>query len=185
MKSNSYISYNIENFLEIQKILKSKYQHFLNNREKTTAIINWSEENFPVLFNQINENFLKYKSKVIISRFFYTPPNDELGIHVDGPELNDDYWALNIPISVSENDHWQEWFLYNDELITTSNNEYSKFVLPKFYDKLIAIDRLVLNSPHFVKVGIFHRIINKSTEPRLILTIRFVSENISSLLKQQ
>lgn len=181
IKSNHF-PLEIENFKEIQDLLSIKYKHHLDYNLLFSESIEWSEESFPGLYKEVEQHFLKFNATVLRSRFFMTPAGRELETHIDGTKQRDDYWALNIPIVCDTHNHWQEWFDYDGEIENFSDKIYTSYIVPKNNDQLILVDKLVLNTPHFVKIGKFHRIVNQSTKPRLILSIRFSTVDLTKLI---
>jgi hypothetical protein len=181
IKSN-YFPLEIKNFKEIQYSLSVKYKRYLSYSLLLSESVTWSEENFPGLYKEIEQHFLKFNSTVLRSRFFMTPGGRELKTHIDGTRQRDDYWALNIPIVCDTHNHWQEWFDYDGEIENLSDSIYTSYMMPKHEKQLVLVDRLTLTTPHFVKIGKFHKIVNQSTQPRLILSIRFSTGNLENLI---
>jgi len=181
IKSN-YFPLEITNFKDIQQSLLMKYKHYLDHNILFSESVLWSKENFLELYLEIEQHFLKFDAKVIRSRFFMTPVGRELETHIDGTRQRDDYWALNIPILCDNSNHWQEWFNYNGEIENLSDSIYTSYIMPKNEKQLVSIDRLTLTTPHFVKIGRFHKIINQSIQPRLVLSIRFSTSNLENLI---
>ena len=135
-----------------------------------------------MLYGPIQALATQFGISVATSRFFYTPPNSELEPHVDGKIITEKYWALNIPISVDIENHYQEWFSYDGELLVDSNQIYANSIKPKDPENLMLVDSLMLLTPHFVKVGTFHKVINNSSKGRFVLSIRFTSSEFISAL---
>jgi hypothetical protein len=182
LKSNNYFPLEIKNFDEIQQSLLAKYKNYLDCDILFSETITWTRENFLELHTEIEQHFLKSDSKILRSRFFLTPAGRELDSHIDGSKPNEAYWALNIPIFCDSSDHWQEWFDYNGEMDTVSDEIYTSYIMPKDRTQLVSVDKLTLTTPHFVKIGKFHGIVNRSTLPRLVLSIRFSTNNIEKLI---
>lgn len=95
----------------------------------------------------------------LISHFYIMnfEGNFSSDIHLDV----DSTWSLNIPIF---NCQESSTIFYDD-----SKNE---------------IDRITLDTPYFLKVGkIYHQIVNHSNKTRLVMSIRFTSDNLEEIVK--
>jgi hypothetical protein len=181
MKDN-YIPFFINDFSRIQKILQNHYRNEYQGTSLKAFPKEWNRENFLELYDIVDKFFKDNKSEIISSRFFFTPAGKSLGVHIDGKVQEPNYWALNIPIFCEEKDHWQEWFEYDGELQISENSVYANYILPKDPSKLKLIDQLTLTTPHILRVGVFHRVVNKSSSDRLIVSIRFNTESLDNLL---
>lgn len=179
----NYFPFTVDNFNTIQEELYSLYGHLTTTDQLQTNKIDWTRENFLSLYDKIEELFIGRDESVATARLFYTPPHAELETHVDGDFIAEKYWALNIPIWVDSENHYQEWFSYNGELYKDVNNVYASSIKPKNPEKLVSVDRLVLLNPHFVKVGIFHKVVNNSSQGRLVLSIRFNSKRLGKFIE--
>jgi hypothetical protein len=164
----NYVLFPIDNFLEIQKELQHKFSGFIEGSILKTKIFEWSQENFGQLYDQVNKKLVVRRA-----RLFLTPPHRILDYHIDGNRINENFWALNIPIDVPLADHWHEWYDYTGELTTMQDSVYTDYFVPADTTKLTISDRLLLTEPHLVKVGIMHRVVNNTDKNRLIVSIRF------------
>ena len=180
--NKNYIRFHIDNFAEIQKSLQELYRDQHTGTSLQAFPKDWNRENFLELYDVVDQFFKNNDALIVSCRFFYTPAGRTLRVHLDGEKYNTNYWALNIPIFVPKSMHWQEWFKYDGELKQESNGMYSSYIQPLNPEKLLTIDRLMLNSPHLVRVGTFHRVINDSSEDRLIVSIRFRTNSLDQLL---
>lgn len=182
MKEN-YIPFHVKDFKKIQLSLQDLYKDVLSNTDLKSFPKDWSQENFLDLYEIVNNFFNANNAQIVSTRFFYTPPGKSLGVHADGEWYEPMYWALNIPIFCAEDNHWQEWFDYHGDLnAIRSNSVHQHYILPNDPAKLELIDRLTLTTPHFLRVGTFHRINNQSSQGRLIASIRFETNAMRSLL---
>jgi len=180
--NKNYIRFHINNFAEIQKSLQELYRDQYTGTSLKAFPKEWNRENFLELYDVVDQFFKDNNAIIVSSRFFYTPAGKTLGVHLDGEGYNTNYWALNIPIFAAKSMHWQEWFKYDGELKQESNGVYAHYIQPLNPEKLLMIDRLMLNSPHVLRVGIFHRVVNDSAEDRLIVSIRFRTNSLYQLL---
>lgn len=171
--SQDYIPFDLKVFNNIQAELIKKYQDFFTSAKLETAILDWNQENFLSLYSTLQEIFDRHNLSVIRSRFFYTPAKKSREPHVDGKFLTDDYWALNIPITAGKDNHWVIWYDYDGELLVVDDKQYHNSISAKHPEKLVERDRLIVDRPHFVKIGNFHNVINDSSTNRLILSLRF------------
>lgn len=154
-----------------QKLINLHYNKLFPIKKHAVAVP-WSKENFLELYDDIQEIGDNIDSYVTVSKFFITPAYDNLGAHVDNIKINNTNWALNIPILTHQSDHYMIWYEYLNETLLTSG-AYNNSLLPKYPEMLVPIDKLILNEPNLVKVGIFHGIENFNSTPRIVLTIRF------------
>jgi hypothetical protein len=171
----NYVPFHIKNWRGIHAELSSKY-HIPNDvaRSVGTTTYDWTHENFGILYTELTKKLSYFDIEVRRARFFYTAPNSNLAVHIDGTnKLGHNYWAINFPIDVPLTGHYQEWYEYKGEYIEHFNNSYTDSTLLKNPDNIKRIDSLLLNRPYLVKVGIPHAVYNYSSDPRLILSIRF------------
>lgn len=171
--SANYVHFKLDNLETIQQELYAKYVDLARGDKLRTQKVEWNKENFSLLYDPIQQLATSNGVSVVTSRFFFTPPHSELEPHVDGKVITEKYWALNIPINVDRDNHYQEWFSYDGEILVDSNQVYANSIKPKESEKLVLVDQLVLLESHFVKVGTFHKVINNSNKGRFVLSIRF------------
>lgn len=179
----NYVPFPIDNFKLLQSEVASMYRNFIDSADALTATsVDWTATNLPLTFKTVNDKFEKLGAKVTRARLFLTLPNSTMAAHIDGTSVVDTYWALNIPIEVEDNNHWHEWYSYNGELISNNNSTYTDYIKPADPSQLIVADRLCFNTPHLVKVGTFHGVVNNSNKKRVMLSIRFSTASIEFLL---
>lgn len=173
--NRNYVPFTLDCLNVVQEELSNKYISLSTGDKLRTQKVEWRAENFGLLYGPIQALADQYGVSVVTSRFFYTPPYAELEPHIDGNVITEKYWALNIPISVDSENHYQEWFSYDGEVLIDSNQIYANSIKPKEPENLMLVDSLLLLTPHFVKVGTFHKVINNSSKGRFVLSIRFSS----------
>lgn len=174
-----YLPFRVDGFDEMRKLYASKYEYLTATTQLGTQVIEWTSNNFPGLYDVVMDSIKGLDTFVIRSRFFITPPRSSLPPHVDGFYIDPkNYWALNIPIIVSDTNHWQRWFEYDDELFRLANNMYKFSLCARNPQNLRLKDKLVLTSPHFVNVGVFHDVFNNTDQHRIILSIRFAEKGL-------
>ena len=167
-----YEKIKLKSFPEIKNKLLDLHKDTLFPIKKQAVRLQWSRENFLDLYDEINEIAKEINSPVTIAKFFITPPYNNLGVHVDSTAINPKSWALNIPILSHEDNHYMFWYDYQGEYITVSDS-YNNSIKPKNVNQLTVLDKLVLTDPHYVKIGVFHSIENRTPTPRIVLTLRF------------
>lgn len=167
---NFFKPFELDCFPEINNKLYQLHKDKLDLSKTNAVKVNWTAENFLELYDEINQ--LINPRKVMICRFFITPPFKNLEVHVD-KDINIKAYALNIPIVCGEDNHFMNWYSYNGELSYNQTQMYNKSVHPREPEKLILEESLTIKKPTFVKVGIFHSVKNNSSVPRIILSIRF------------
>jgi hypothetical protein len=160
----------IKCFPEISRELYLLHMDKINTTKTGAVEIPWSEENYLELYHEVNE--LMKPRRVIKCRFFITAPHSKLGMHVD-VDLNKNAYALNIPIFVDTKDHFMNWYEYDGDIKHAQTATYNKSVSPAEPEKAVLKKSLTMVEPTFVQVGIFHGVLNKSSLPRVILSIRF------------
>jgi len=162
----------LKSFPEIQNKLLTLHREKLFPIKKQAVTIVWTRENYLDLFDEINEIADEMKTSIMVSKFFITPEHDNLGVHVDSTKVSHKNWALNIPVLSHEDGHSMTWYDYHDEFKKVSDS-YNKSLQPKYVEKLVPLSTLMMEEPHYVKIGIFHGIKNPTPTPRIMLTIRF------------
>ena len=160
-------------FPSISNILLEKHKDKFNTNERGAVLLPWTQENFLDLYDEINSLVNPKGCHVTVSRFFITPPNGSIGVHVDSHELNPNAYALNIPILVDSKDHVMNWFDYDGEIFSKVTPTYNKAIAPLTPEKLQLVKSYLLIEPSYVQVGIFHEVLNTSDLPRIVLSIRF------------
>jgi hypothetical protein len=183
----NYIPFYINDWDDISQELKLKLALPENVKGNTgTVVKKWDYENFGKLYTELEKKFTGLGFGIDRARLFYTKPKCALPVHVDGTnKLGHYYWAINFPIHVPEDNHFHEWYSYTGEYFRNYNQEYTDSTLLTEPEKIKVIDRLVLNKPYLVKVGIPHAVLNHASTPRLILSIRFYTslENTLKLIE--
>lgn len=173
-KSEYYKPADLPCFEKVQLILFEKYKsQFDVSKQSATALIPWTSENFPELFDEVNSFAQSRGTRVMRCRFFVTPRQRQLLPHTDGRFLDEDAYALNIPILCADEGHYMNWYTYDGILTRDRSSVYQNSLNPADPKKLKLVDRLTLTSPHFVKIGIFHGVHNYVNSNRIVLSIRF------------
>lgn len=160
-------------FPQIQNALLNLHKDKLFPIKKQAVNVIWSRENFLELHDELINIADDMHSTIIIAKFFITPPYSQLGVHVDNTTISNKPWALNIPILTHSDNHFMTWYDYTGEIDQLSNAAYYNSIQPKEVNKLILQEKLILNDPHYVKIGMFHGVKNPTPTPRIVLTIRF------------
>lgn len=124
------------------------------------------------------------KTKTAI--MFINDANFVQDLHVDGfdpQRLNASNTALNLPILNCDNGP-MSWY-NGDFYLTKSPFKTIKYLKINWREEPTLAVTKIINKPTFVKINIPHHIENKSTSPRLMLSIRFTKdillENIPSI----
>lgn len=177
IESVNYVPFHINNWNKISEELKNKYYVPDNARGNTgTSTFDWNVENFGNLYTELERKISRFEITVKRARFFYTKPKCDLGPHVDGTgELGHYYWAINFPVHVPKDNHYHEWYSYDGEYVQNYTETYTDSTLLKDPARKKLIDRLVLDKPYLVKVGIPHAVYNHADTVRLILSIRITN----------
>jgi hypothetical protein len=180
----NYTPFHIKDWKGIHKELSSKY-HIPDNitSEVGTSTYDWTYENFGNFHYELTKLLSHFYITVKRARFFYTAPNSKLTAHVDGTDnVGHNYWAINFPIDIPLTGHYQEWYEYKGEYQEHFHRSYTESTLLKNPEDVKLIDSLILNRPYLVKVGIPHAVYNHSSNPRLILSIRFNDYSTTQLM---
>jgi len=167
-----YKKTNLKCFPEIKNNLLELHKNKLFPIRKQAVRLHWSRENFLDLFDDVNEIAEEIQSPVLISKFFITPKHNILGTHIDSNKFSPTSWALNIPILTHQTDHYMVWYNYDGEIQHFSDS-YNDSIRPASPELLKPVEKLVVNEPYFVKIGIFHGVLNSTPTPRIMLSIRF------------
>jgi hypothetical protein len=179
----NYVPFDLANLSLIQNEVASVYRRFIDDAVELTATpVEWSTTNLPITRNTINNHLEKLGATVTRARLFLTLPNSTMAAHIDGNNVNDTYWALNIPIEVEESNHWHEWYNYHGELLSNNNLTYTDYIRPANPNQLTVSDRLCFTTAHLVKVGTFHGVVNQTNYKRVMLSIRFSTPSIEFML---
>lgn len=170
---NFYKPTTLSCFPSISNMLLEKHKDKFNTNTLSAVLLPWTRENFLDLYDEINSLVNPKGLRVTVSRFFITPPNGSISVHVDSHEMNPNAYALNIPILVDSKDHVMNWFDYDGEVFSKVTSTYNKAVAPLTPEKLQLVKSYLLVSPTYVQVGVFHEVLNASSLPRIVLSIRF------------
>jgi hypothetical protein len=107
-------------------------------------------------------------------------------MHIDGFDLNrvnTSNTALNLPILNCE--HGPMYWYEGDFFLTKSPVKTIKYLEINWKDEPRLAATKIINKPTFVRINIPHYIENQSSDPRLMLSIRFTKdvllENIPSI----
>jgi hypothetical protein len=105
---------------------------------------------------------------------FYSSPGESRGVHVDYFNNWHNYptWALNIPI-VNGDQCEMQWFGgdYTKEVRTVNSGSPAWHLTWK--SPPVLLESEIIDKPTVVYVDIPHNVINHSTEPRIVLSLRF------------
>ena len=173
-KAEYYRSVSMTSFEEGRKLVYEANKHrFDLTKLGATAVIPWTKENFPGIFDEVNALGNAHGQKVARCRFFVTPKNFKLNVHTDGHIIDIDAYALNIPIVFAEDNHFMNWYMYDGELTNASSETYANSIFPTNPEELVVAATLTLTTPHYVKIGVFHDVGNLADTERVILSIRF------------
>jgi hypothetical protein len=183
------MTFNFPDYESVRLVLEEKYRNMFNPNVLGTKLIDWTPNNFPGLYEYVESKFKPRRATVQRSRFFYTPGNTELGAHIDGHttlkfrKSTDLYWALNLPIIIPTGHHIQQWYSYSGEYINHTDEKYTNGISFADTTLLIPTLSLVLDKPYFVNVGQPHSVNNFSSNPRLMLSLRFESSTVFQFME--
>lgn len=172
--SRLYFQYDIPNLEYIKSGLLLRYQNQFSGEELNSFLVDWTGENFLGLYDFLQPSLRKKYLFVKRSRFFITPPGGFMYPHIDGLEYDENLYALNIPIVSGDNDY-QLWYERPKNLIKINSSTYHDCLISTAGENLKVVDKLKLDKPHFVKIGILHSVLNLSVIPRVVLSIRIRS----------
>jgi hypothetical protein len=187
--NNYYKPFNFPDYKSVRKVLEEKYKDEFNPTELGTKLVPWTPENFIGLYEYVEKKFKLTNTTVQRARFFYTPGNTKLDAHIDGHtnfrfgKPTNLYWALNFPIIVPENNHIHQWYEYTGEYKREWNEKYTSGITPADLSLLVPKESLILDKPYFVNVGQLHSVTNSSSNPRLILSLRFESRTVFQFME--
>lgn len=120
------------------------------------------------------KNFSGLTHTVRNAMIFYSPPNDDRGLHIDYFKdwINYPTWALNVPILNGELCEMQ-WYGgdYDKKIDAPAGGSTSYHLTWKSPPELL--ETAMIDVPTAVYVDIPHTVINRSDKPRVVLSIRF------------
>jgi hypothetical protein len=122
-------------------------------------------------------NQLGVKAKVKTAIMFINDANFVQDIHVDGFDLkrvNAANTALNLP--VLNCDHGPMYWYDGDYYLTETENMKLKYLKINWREEPALTVVKIINRPTFVKIDIPHHVENRSSKPRLMLSIRFTED---------
>jgi hypothetical protein len=180
----NYEHFPIEDFENIRDSLSKQYSFLCDGYSNVSKSVPWNSNTFPILFERVRNSVSDIQLKVEACRLFLTPPARVLQCHIDGREINKNYWALNIPIVIPEQDHYQEWLEYSGAIADNQDATYDAYIKPAETDKRFfkIIDRVTVDRPYLVRIGTWHRVVNNTPQYRLILSLRFDQTTTEKLL---
>ena len=185
--NNYYVPFNFPDYESVRKLLEEKYKNLLNPDKLDSILVPWTNEMFLRLYEYVEQKFKLTNTTVIRARFFNTPGNTKLDAHIDGHtgvnSVTNTYWALNLPIIIPGNNHIHEWYDYSGEYKRVHNEKYTSYISPEDPSLLVPIKTLILDKPYFVNVGHLHGVTNFSINQRLILSVRFETNNVFQFLE--
>ena len=180
----NYEPFPIEDFENIKDLLSKQYSFLCHGHSNVSKSFPWNSFTFPKLFEAVRDCVPDISLKLEACRLFLTPPKRVLQCHIDGSAINKNYWALNIPIIIPEKDHYQEWLEYSGAIADNQDATYDAYIKPAETDKKFfkIIDRVTVDRPYLVRIGTWHRVVNNTTQYRLILSLRFDQNTTEKLL---
>lgn len=127
-----------------------------------------------------------FNVKIKTAIMFINDANFVQAMHIDGFDLNrvnTSNTALNLPILNCE--HGPMYWYEGDFFLTKSPVKTIKYLEINWKDEPRLAATKIINKPTFVRINIPHYIENQSSDPRLMLSIRFTKdvllENIPSI----
>lgn len=181
----------MEYFKEIDLLSWPAVQEFCRSKwdgKFTTAMV-FSGEDLAYIGKLVEHDILAVlgiEVKIKTAIMFINDANFVQDLHVDGfdPErINASNTALNLPILNCETGP-MSWY-DGDFFLTKSPFKTIKYLKINWQGEPTLAVTKIINKPTFVKINIPHHIENKSTSPRLMLSIRFTQdillENIPSI----
>jgi hypothetical protein len=130
-------------------------------------------------------NLLSIDVKIKTAIMFINEPNFVQDLHVDGfdvKRINASNTALNLPILNC--DHGPMYWYAGNFFLTRSPFKTIKYLKINWKTEPVLAATKIINQPTFVKIDVPHHIENRSSSPRLMLSIRFTNdillENIPS-----
>lgn len=110
--------------------------------------------------------------------WFYTGPNHEIPIHIDGRLENPSVFALNIPVEGCDRSE-MNWYANVDlvELRTNSGYPTEKLGIFDSPEKQV-IEKITLDRPMIVRTDIPHNVTNLKETRRIIFSIRFAEQTL-------
>lgn len=115
----------------------------------------------------------KTKADYRLLRFYFTPPNEVLGHHIDGinPIVP---FGLNIPVMNCENTTMTWWNCNKDNLrIPNPGSGYLGAITPVDISKTTVRDKLELIKPCFTRNDVMHSVENPNNTVRIMFTVRW------------
>jgi hypothetical protein len=110
--------------------------------------------------------------------WFYTGPNYELPIHIDGRLENPSVFALNIPVEGCDRSEML-WYDNVDLVELRTNSGYPTEKLGIFDSPVKEIiDRITLDRPMIVRTDVPHNVTNFKETRRIIFSIRFAEQTL-------
>lgn len=173
---------NLPSWTALQEFCLSKWDG------KFTTAMTFSGEDLLYIGNLIERDIIStlgFDVKVKTAIMFINEPGFVQDLHVDGfdvQRINASNTALNLPILNCDNGP-MSWY-GGDFFLSKSPFKTIKYLKINWQQEPTLVATKVIDKPTFVKINIPHHIENKSTSPRLMLSIRFVKdillENIPS-----
>jgi len=167
-----YTAFFIPNFTEIQAELLDAIDHDYKAHDTPHAFTynqKYMEQHCPMFMAWLKP---KLKLPVRIYRYYITPPNQDLNVHIDGvgPTVP---FGLNIPIIGTENTFHTFYELEPDNIEVKTPDGYLGGMHPKDPSKLRKIIDLEITRPYITNNEIAHGVQNHSDKHRVMFTVRW------------
>jgi hypothetical protein len=174
-KFSSYIN------LTHWQTIKDRYAHVIDNIGSRRSE-HLEDSELPYLEKLLSEDLTNFSGRKHIIRnamFFYSNPKESRGLHIDYFNNWHNYptWALNIPI-VNGDQCEMQWYggEYTKEVKTVNNGSIAWHLTWKSTPVLLESE--IIDKPTLVYVDIPHDVINHSSQPRIVLSLRFAPSPI-------
>ena len=165
--------------LQYNDIIIDRYKHYITKATELHAMTVPKSE-WKWLIDHVISDITNVTGKnhyIKDAIIFFQKGNHIRGIHVDGYRTNvtDFYWALNIPL---ENCQLAKMVWYSGDYSLEAKS--NKIGLPSLHlnwqSTPYIIASTTLDGPTIVKVDVPHTVINSSSSPRCLLSLRFSPE---------
>ena len=163
-------------FLDWQPFV-DRYEHLISNAGQIHSGLlppeerEWLQKQLGNHIDLITGRILKIKNAIM----FYQVGDHQRTIHCDGADLKDHKevtWALNIPIKNCENSK-MIWYSGEYELHPAQNPKGLAYLRIDWKTEPVEVASCVVDRPTLVRITIPHNVINYSSSPRCVLSLRF------------
>lgn len=170
-----FIPFNIPRFEEIQSELLLAIDHDYKEKTEPYAFTYpeaYMKEKCPLFMEWL---LPRLKLPVRLYRYYVTPPNQNLGIHIDGANPTVPF-GLNIPVSGTKNTYHNiyECELSNFVVAPPANNGYLASMYPRNFEKLKLLHSLEITSPQVINNAVMHGVVNNTNLHRIMFTVRWL-----------